>query len=133
LAPKFTSKELPKASVAQGSLFKPCGFSRSPVSARRFGVGNWDGKRGYLGFRFPSPTGKNDFGWVKMSCSANGQSCHLAELAYDTVPGQTIEADQTSAIPEPGTLSLLALGAAGLAVLRRRKRSAVSRQQSASE
>jgi len=89
--------------------------------------GPWNGKEGYLGFKFPS-NGKNDFGWAKMSCSPYG-TCHITEFAYDTVPGQTIEAGQTSAIPEPGTLSLLALGAAGLAVLRKRKRSAVSRQQ----
>jgi hypothetical protein len=55
----------------------------------------------------------------------------ISENAYDTVPGQSIQAGQTSATPEPGTLSLLALGAAGLAVLRKRKLSAVSRQGSA--
>jgi hypothetical protein len=108
-------------------------FASSAVVAGIFysmPVGNWDGKQGYLGFKFPS-NGKNEFGWAKMSCSISGENCGLTEFAYDTVPGQAISARQTSAIPEPGTLSLRALGAAGLAVLRKRKLSAVSRQGSA--
>ena len=91
--------------------------------------GSWLGKSGYLGFKFPSK-GHTHFGWADLKVGALG-SGSISKFAYDTVPGQFIEAGQTSAIPEPGTLSLLALGAAGLAVLRRRKLSAASRQQSA--
>jgi len=99
--------------------------------------GPWANKSGYLGFKFVSNS-KTDFGWAHLKVNVRQSvlpimSGSISEFAYDAVPGQTIRAGQTSAIPEPGTLSLLALGAAGLAVLRRRKRSAVSRQESASE
>ncbi|MGH9356722.1 MAG: PEP-CTERM sorting domain-containing protein, partial [Terriglobia bacterium] len=41
--------------------------------------------------------------------------------AYETDLNRSIRAGQTSDVPEPGTLSLLALGAVGLAVLRRKQ------------
>jgi hypothetical protein len=85
-------------------------------------------KTGYLGFEFKSH-GHTYFGWAHLSVKANptaGESGVISEFAYDTLPGQTIDAGQTSQpspTPEPGsfTLSLLALGAAGLFVLRKRK------------
>jgi hypothetical protein len=92
--------------------------------------GHWVGKSGYLGFELTS-NGQAHFGWVHLDKVEPGASGVISEYAYDTVGGQSIEAGQTSAIPEPGTLSLLALGAAGVAVLRKRKRSAVSQQGSA--
>jgi hypothetical protein len=97
----------------------------------RGGTGPWYGKSGYLGFKFLSNS-KTYFGWAHLIPPTAGgrgpRGGSISEFAYDTVPGQAIEAGQTSAIPEPGTLSLLALGAAGVAALRRRKRSAASRQ-----
>jgi hypothetical protein len=92
----------------------------------------WLNKSGYVGFKFLSK-GQTHFGWAHVGVGRTGPphslfSASISKWAYDTVPDQTIEAGQTSAIPEPGTLSLLALGAAGLAVLRKRKRSAASRQ-----
>jgi hypothetical protein len=96
----------------------------------RAGSGPWYGKSGYLGSKFLSNS-KTYFGWAHLNPGGLGGS--ISEFAYDTVTGQSIEAGQTSAIPEPGTLSLLALGAAGLAVLRKRKLSAASHQQSASD
>jgi hypothetical protein len=91
-------------------------------------------KSGYLGFKFLS-NGRTQFGWAHVALPRTGPPTSffapsISKWAYDTVPGQTIEAGQTSAIPEPSTLSLLALGAAGLAVLRKRKLAAVSPSQS---
>jgi PEP-CTERM motif len=113
----------------------------SNFSSRRLGfsskkgvVGPWANKSGYLGFKFLSNE-QTDFGWAHVKVTAStlkGETLYISEFAYDTVPGQSIRAGQTNAIPEPGTLSLLALGAAGLAVLRKRKASAASRQGSAS-
>jgi hypothetical protein len=87
----------------------------------------WNGRTGYLGFEFGSK-GKDYFGWAKVSASLFAKSAHVTECAYNTVPGQGIVAGEDSAVPEPGTLLLLALGAAGLMALRKRKLSAVSDQ-----
>lgn len=107
------------------------------VSSKYFFRGNWAPSspfssartaRGYLGFEF-GPMGGEHFGWVAMSVVPSGWfAAHITGYAYDTVAGQTIKAGQTSTVPEPGTLSMLALGAAGLIALRKRKLSATSRQ-----
>lgn len=96
-------------------------------------LGNWLSGRGYLGFEFSSHG--EHFGWVAASVSNRGEGAIFAldvtGYAYDTVAGQTILAGQTTAVPEPGTLVLLALGALGLTALRKRKLSAVSDQRPA--
>jgi hypothetical protein len=80
--------------------------------------GLWSDKSGYLGFEFTDSKGLH-FGWayLTVTCCFSGV---LSEFAYDTVPGQSIEAGQTNS-PEPGTLGLLALGSLGLAFWRRKK------------
>ncbi|MGH9356723.1 MAG: PEP-CTERM sorting domain-containing protein [Terriglobia bacterium] len=90
--------------------------------------GSWTGPgAGYMGLAFVNPftsTGNLYFGWAKISNSVSSQGAIFAkldEIALDTIPNQTIDAGQTSAAPEPGTLSLLALGALGLLALRKRK------------
>jgi hypothetical protein len=96
-------------------------------------VGNWLSGRGYLGFEFSSHG--EHFGWVAGSVSNRGSGAtfrlDVTGYAYDTVAGQNILAGQTTAVPEPGTLVLLALGALGLTGLRKRKLSAVSDQRPA--
>ncbi len=98
--------------------------------------GNWTTPgAGFMGLSF-SQAGKPYFGWAKLSNSVTASGRIVAkvdEVAIDTIPYQTIDAGQTSAVPEPGTLSLLALGALGLLVLRKKKLSAISHQPSASE
>jgi hypothetical protein len=92
------------------------------VSSKRGGL--WANQSGYLGFEFHS-NGGTHFGWAHISVTDGGVgaiSGTISEFAYDTVPGQSIEAGQT-ATPEPGTLGLLALGSLGLAFWRRKKQS----------
>lgn len=116
--------------------FRPPGSSTA--MARIFPIipnalGNWLSGRGYLGFEFSSHG--EHFGWVAASVSNLGNGAifglDITGYAYDTVAGQTILAGQTTAVPEPGTLVLLALGALGLTVLRKRKLPAVSDQRPA--
>ena len=54
---------------------------------------------------------------VDMIRGYGGQVVNVSDWAYNTVPGQTLAA---GAVPEPGTLALLALGIAALWKLRRR-------------
>ena len=90
--------------------------------------GRWkSGVPGFVGFRF-STTGtahQFDYGWAEVEFHAdpNGvpNSVTLLGLAYDA-SGAPIDTGQTvSQTPEPGTagLILLALGAAGVAVLKK--------------
>jgi hypothetical protein len=94
--------------------------------------GAWLGKSdqpGFEGFRFGTGHGGFDYGWAQISWSANGagipDSVTLYALAYDNTPNQAIDVGDSgpSETPEPGTagLMLVALGAAGVGVLRKQK------------
>lgn len=88
--------------------------------------GEWDGdgQKGFFGFRFDlenesgsgAPAGTIVYGWAEMERISASEG-RLLQWAYDD-SGAGI---QVGAIPEPGTLGMLALGAAGLVALRRRK------------
>jgi hypothetical protein len=91
-------------------------------------IGDWsDGDTHYLGVKF-DVSGTPEYGWVQLSAAApfipleDSSTFTIDAYAYNnsggsiTIPG--------SAVPEPSSLALSALGAIGLAVLRaRRKRS----------
>ncbi|MES2392421.1 MAG: PEP-CTERM sorting domain-containing protein [Acidobacteriota bacterium] len=94
------------------------------------------GGSGYLGFYYTDTDGIHT-GWMNVSTSAsnNGSSgggnasFTVNDYALDSMAGEGILAGQTdnspvSVTPEPSTLSLLALGASGLAVVRRRRANA---------
>lgn len=137
------------ARLAKGSpigsrdSFGAASNSRSRVMAgSRNPQGHWGTfgppNRGYLGFEFGANS--KHFGWVALSVTFRVHSSNhygnqygfdglIKGYAYDTIAGKTIDAGQT--VSEPGTLPLLALGAAGLFGLRKRKRSAVSHQSTA--
>jgi hypothetical protein len=73
------------------------------------------------GFRFVNEaTTLTHYGWMRVGLAGalNGQPRTIVEYAYESVAGQGIQA---GAVPEPGTLGLLAMGAAGLVVSRRRR------------
>jgi hypothetical protein len=91
--------------------------------------GNWNNVRqDYLGLAFLI-NGKTHYGWAEFDVSTSRQTyvvdAQLLGYAYDTVAnqslmaGQTKTTDATPAVPEPGTLGLLALGALGLGFWRR--------------
>jgi hypothetical protein len=85
---------------------------------------------GFEGFRFAT-AGHFDYGWAELKVGVDGSgypdSVTLLGMAYNSTPGAAILAGQTGAgAPEPGTagLMLLALGAAGVTVLRKRRQAA---------
>jgi hypothetical protein len=75
------------------------------------------GTQAFVGFRFNAADGTH-YGWIRLSVGPG--SIDFVSAAYQAMPNTAIAA---GAIPEPGTLGLLALGAvgvAGAAIKRRR-------------
>jgi len=84
--------------------------------------GHWNGTS-FLGFSFDDG---GDFytGWAQIAASSDafyGTSGTLVEYAYNSTPGDPINAGE---VPEPSSLLLFALGAAGIAALRKRRKAA---------
>ncbi|TWT77115.1 PEP-CTERM motif protein [Posidoniimonas polymericola] len=74
----------------------------------------------YIGLSFPSGP-DTYYGWIRVTIDNAAGTFVVNDWAYNTVSGAGIAAGQT---PEPGTLGLLAAGAAGLAAARRRRQDA---------
>lgn len=73
-----------------------------------FSAGNFlDTSSKFLGVRFDLADGTH-FGWVQLSVPYDVSFLRIEAYAWETTPGQSIDAGQT--VPEPSTLSLLALG-----------------------
>jgi hypothetical protein len=87
--------------------------------------GQWqDGETGYLGLRFDPPAPTVYYGWAEITMTSR-QSITLDGYAYDNSGAPILAGDTgeqwNTGVPEPSTLVLFALGAAGVAALRRWK------------
>ena len=101
----------------------------------------WDGA-GFVGSQFTAGTtnflavqfdiaGSTHFGFVEVAISddpnpnagglATSNVITIVNYAYEDVAGAAAHFEQPAAIPELGSLGLLALGASGIALMRRRK------------
>jgi hypothetical protein len=82
-------------------------------------LGNFIGTRGFFGVRFDIPGGSPHFGYLDIAIDSTQELATLYGGGYESEPNAPI----TTPVPEPSGLALLALGAAGLAAWRNRKRS----------
>jgi hypothetical protein len=81
--------------------------------------GDWaPGTRAYLGLQFDD-AGTPLYGWADVEMNAYDSATLFAYAFQDD--GGPIHVPDTTSVPEPTTLALLAMGAAGLAALRRRQ------------
>ncbi|UII35012.1 GEVED domain-containing protein [Fulvivirga ulvae] len=87
--------------ISSSSNWIPGGPYPDEHNLRTSNYTNWDGKSGYIGFRFSNPEGKLLHGWFRVSVNSNGTSFTLHDYAYYTKPGGTILAGAKSA----GTIS----------------------------
>jgi len=81
--------------------------------------GHFFDQSGFVGLTFQL-SGATHYGWVKIH--DNDGNLTLVRAGYETDPRGAITTP--SLVPEPGSLALLAAGAAGVLALRRRKKAA---------
>ena len=78
--------------------------------------------QGLIGVRFNT----NQFGWVRVNMDGNPlNSFTVVDYAYAD-KGESIFAGQITAVPEPSSLCLLALGSVGILAWRRRRAAALT-------
>ena len=74
----------------------------------------------FAGFRFQAADGTH-YGWIRLRVNAG--VIDFYDAGYETTPNQFIVPILEPVIPEPGTMTLLAMGAVGVvgAVIKRRR------------
>lgn len=73
---------------------------------------------GLIGLSFPSGSDLL-FGWIRVSTDQSGGVLKIIDWAFESTPSTAIPA---GVVPEPASLGLLAVGAAGLAAYRGKRR-----------
>jgi hypothetical protein len=80
----------------------------------------------FIGLQFDAGNdGTANYGWLQLELTANSPvgSSTVIDGAYNATNGATISTPASGSAPLPGTLALLAAGAAGLGAVRRRRES----------
>lgn len=98
--------------TAGGPFAVSLAYSSNPNSE----FDNADGA--FIGLEFPI-NAVSHFGWIRVTIDNTAGTFVVNDWAYESTPGAGITAGE---VPEPGTLGLLAAGAAGLATMRKRRR-----------
>lgn len=79
--------------------------------------GFFGGLTAYLGVRFQNGVDPH-YGWIKLEVDRIAGAANILGYAYELRPGESILA---GAVPDPSTIALLAIGAAGIWGLLRKK------------
>ncbi len=120
------ASKLASGAVISGGAFNASGTVNRMASNGLHGKWKTAGT-GFLGFEF-NPGGGVEYGWARVTIGGGGTKAYskmtLVDYAYGT-PGQAITAGQT-AVPEPASLGLLAVGAVGLFCIRGAKKGKTS-------
>ncbi|MEM6799419.1 MAG: PEP-CTERM sorting domain-containing protein [Planctomycetota bacterium] len=98
------------AETAGGSFQGTFGYANNPNSE----FDNAADK--YIGLEFPI-NGASHFAWIRVTIDNAAGTFLVKDWGYSDTPGEAVIA---GVAPEPGTLGLLAAGAAGVASMRRR-------------
>ena len=88
---------------------------------------NFNSSNNYVGFRFLNEgNGLVNYGWLQVSLgtSFTDSSRSIVGYAYETNGTGITVGNTSTATPEPSSLALLSIGAAGLAAYRRRRATA---------
>lgn len=113
--PSWFAAKLPSGTSIPTGYYQKYGYLVAGTS------GGWtDGLPGYVGLTFSDGTDAF-YGWAQVSVATDLASLKLIDFAYETEANTPIEA---GAVPLPGSLALMATGAAGLLAYRRMKRAA---------
>jgi hypothetical protein len=97
-----------------GNLFATLAYGNGFVHSKFLAPGT-----GFIGFRFNGGSGI-EYGWARVTMEGSPENGFtLVDYAWSDV-GTAITAGQT-AVPEPGSLGLLAVGATGLLLWRKRR------------
>lgn len=106
--------------VSAGTLIGPAGLDPSGVGAST-NTSVYDDA--YAAIEFME-WGERHYGWINFSVPEGNSDFVIHGYGYNDVAGASIRAGQTTDIPEPGTLALLAAGMIGAAAGRAHRRAA---------
>ncbi len=123
------------ASLLNPFISTPGGFLQKTGGSGGAVKGPWpnDGSFRYLGVSF-TDRGTNYLGWIQLSAQVCDPSCPVSNTTSQVAATQVatnpfasftlVSGDIEAATPEPSSIALLAMGAAGLAALRARRKNA---------